>query len=137
MPLELQRAQLVAARALDRLELAGQRVARTVMPAFSVAWAAATGITVRPRSARRAAADEGDARAVLVGDDDVVDAGAAAQRRPRRPSAVSTSPPLDRREEVDRQAGGDGELVARVAGEREGRIGQRRDEAAVADRRGR
>ena len=59
--------------------------------ALSFACVAATGITVRPRRLRRAAAHERDASAVLVGDDDVVDAGAAA-RETSVASAVSTSP---------------------------------------------
>ena len=80
----------------------------------------------------RAAADERDALAALVGDLDVVDAGAAGLRDLDAACGEHVAAPR-RREEVDAQPGGDGELVVRVAGEGEGRVGQRRDEAAVAD----
>jgi hypothetical protein len=69
---------------------------------------------------------------VLVVNHHVVDAGAAGSRDlgglgGEHVAAVS------RREEVDGQAGGHRELIARVAREGEGRIRERGDEAAMAD----
>ena len=127
--LELQRLQLVAAGALDRLELAGQGS----LAMSSRLLGAATGRTVRSSRPCERPRTRATRAPALVGDDDVVDAGAAGCARSRRASAVSTSPRCDRREEVDRQAGGDGDDVARVAGEGERRVGERGDEAAVAD----
>ena len=91
------------------------------------------GSTRRPLSAMRAAAEQRDALAALVRHGDVVDAGAARSARPRSARAVSTSPARAGAEEVDRQPGRDRDLVVGVAGEGEGRVGQRRDEAAMAD----
>ena len=127
---ELQRAQLVAARALDRLELAGHRsLRRSCAPPSAGSAAAPCGRVMRVR----AAADQRDALAVLVGDH------ACRRRRCGRRCeistrvAVSTSPRCAGARKSTVEARGDGELVARVAGEREGRVGERRDEAAVAD----
>ena len=86
-PLELQRLQLVAAGALDRLELAREAVASHVMRTPS------PRITVRPLRLCERPRTRATRRAVLVGDDDVVDPGAAGCARSPTRSAVSTSPP--------------------------------------------
>ena len=101
--LELQRRELVAARALDRLEVAGtasldghrrrhRRQCRLRRSASSITW---------PLIAIALAAEQRDRLAALVGDLDVVDAGAAARAALVRARGQHVAL-ARRREEVDR-----------------------------------
>jgi len=90
---------------------------------------------VRPPPALQAvrlAAHHGHQLAALVGDADVVDAGTSGQRdfAPLGGEHVAFA---HRREKLGGQAGSDRHLVVTVAGIRKGGIGQRGDDAAVAD----
>ena len=88
-PLELQRCELVAARALDRLELGRARRFDGHRASSGSADARRPDCALDPVAL---AAQQRDRLAALVGDLDVVDAGAAGERDARRARAVSTSP---------------------------------------------
>src|SRR5947209_18170144 len=80
----------------------------------------------------RFAPEERDALAALVGDLDVVDSGAAADAALLRDGRQYIAF-VRRRDEIDRAARRHRRQVVAVAGKGERAIGEREDEAAVAD----
>src|SRR6266700_1725546 len=123
--LQLQRLELLAARRLDRLEITGRGLSDRHASSLR-------GLYDMALDAIRFAAKERDALTALIDDLDVVDACAAADAALLRDGRQYIAF-VRRRDEIDRAARRYRRQVVAVAGKRERAVGEREDEAAVAD----
>ena len=124
-------AQIVRADAREAAAVAADRRADRVADE-GVAHGSASSVDHRRPAARRSGRGTGRrARPSSRRHDNVVDAEPTAQRLLLGLGDQHVAG-ADRRQELDRRAGGDRGAVAAVAGEGERRIGEREDEAAVA-----